>query len=48
MEFNDIFLRLRNRVWSPMSDMDAVDMIIESYMDGYIDDDEKEILLDLV
>ena len=48
MDFEAIFRRLRNRIWSPMSDMEAVDMIVEVHMKGNIDDDEKEMLLDLV
>lgn len=48
MDFDNIFDRLKNRIWMPMSDMDAVDMIINSYVDGNIDDEEKELLLDLV
>ncbi|MDE6053392.1 MAG: hypothetical protein K2G55_06475 [Lachnospiraceae bacterium] len=48
MNFDEIFDRLKNRVWIPMSNMDAVDMIINSYVDGNIDDEEKELLLDLV
>lgn len=48
MNFDNILDRLHNRIWAPMSKMDAVDMIINSYVDGYIDDEEKEMLLDLV
>lgn len=48
MKFDNILDRLHNRIWAPMSDMDAVDMIINSYVHGYIDDEEKEMLLDLV
>lgn len=48
MNFDNILDRLHNRIWAPMSDMDAVDMIINSYVHGYIDDEEKEMLLDLV
>ena len=48
MCFEDIVDRLKNRAWIPMADMDAVDMIVDSYMDGIIDEDEKEMLLDLV
>ena len=48
MNFDEIFERLRNRTWLPMADMDAVDMIVKSHMNGDIDDDEKELLLDLV
>lgn len=31
-----------------MSDMEAVDMIVAANMDGNIDDEEKELLLELV
>lgn len=48
MDFNSIFQRLHNRIWNPLSDTDAVDMIVEAYMNGNIDDEEKEMLLDLV
>ena len=48
MDFNSIFERLRNRIWNPLSETDAVDMIVDSYMNGNIDDEEKEMLLDLV
>lgn len=48
MNFDNIFDRLKNRGWSPMSDMDAVDMIIKSYIEGDIDEEEKDLLLDLV
>ena len=48
MDFDAIIERLKNRLWIPMSDTDAVDMIMESYMNGNIDEEEKEILLDLV
>lgn len=50
MNFDELFDMLKNRKQShyPMSDTDAVDMIVKSYMDGNIDDEEKEMLLDLV
>lgn len=48
MNFDDIFARLKNRIWLPMSEMDAVDMIVEANLNGNIDDEEKEMLLDLV
>lgn len=48
MDFDAIVDRLKNRIWIPMSDAEAVDMIIKANMDGSIDDEEKELLLDLV
>lgn len=48
MVFNDICERLKNRVWAPMDDGDAIDMIIDAYCNEEIDEDEKEMLLDLV
>lgn len=48
MNFDNILNRLDNRIWAPMSEMDAVDMIINSYLDGNIDDEEKELLLNMV
>lgn len=43
MNFDNILDRLRNRIWAPMSEMDAVDMIINSWVHEYIDDEEKEL-----
>lgn len=48
MEFDVIYERLKNRIWKPLSDAEAVDMIVESYMNEDIDNEEKEMLLDLV
>ena len=50
MNFDELFemLKLRKQSNCPTSDTNAVDMIIKSYMDGDIDDEEKEMLLDLV
>jgi len=48
MNFDEIFERLKNRIWLPMSETEAVDMIVKSHMNGDIDDEEKELLLDLV
>lgn len=48
MNFDEIFDRLKNRIWLPMADMGAVDMIVKAHMNGDIDDEEKELLLDLV
>ena len=50
MNFDELFDMLKNRKQShyPMSDTDVVDIIVKSYTDGSIDDEEKEMLLDLV
>lgn len=48
MSFDEIVERLKNRIWLPMSEADAVDMIVKANMNGNIDDEEKEMLLDLV
>ena len=50
MNFDELFemLKLRKQSNYPTSDIDAVDMIVKSYMDGDIDNEEKEMLLDLV
>ncbi len=46
--FNEILDRLKNRIWIPMSEAEAVDKISESFMNDEIDEEEKEMLLDLV
>ena len=50
MNFDELFelLKLRKQSDYPSSDADAVDMIVKTYVDGDIDDEEKEMLLDLV
>ena len=50
MEFDELFdmLKYRKQNLYPISDTDAVDMIVNSYVDGNIDDEEKDMLLDLV
>ena len=50
MDFDELFDMLKNRKQSyyPMSDTEVVDIIVKSYMDGSIDDEEKEMLIDLV
>ncbi len=37
MDFDAIFDRLKNRIWIPMSDVEAVDMIAKANMDSNID-----------
>ena len=50
MNFNELFDMLKNRKQNlyPISDTEAVDMIVDSYIDGDIDVEEKDALLDLV
>lgn len=48
MDFDALFNRLKNRIWSPISDEEIVDMIIKAYMSKNINDEEKELLLDMV
>lgn len=50
MDFNNIFeeLKARKLSWCPMSDTDAVELIVNANMNGYIDDEEKDILLNFV
>ena len=42
MNFDEIFDRIRNRTWIPISDTELVDMIVNANMNGTIDDEEKE------
>lgn len=48
INFNEIFDRLRNRIWIPISDEEMVDMIVNAHMSGTIDGEERELLLDLL
>ena len=48
MDFDAIFNRIRNRVWVPISNEEMVDIIVNAYMSQIIDDEEKELLLDMV
>ena len=48
MDFNNIFDKLKNRIWTPTSDFEMVEMIEKAYISETIDDDEKELLLDLL
>ena len=48
MNFHEIFDRIRNRIWIPISDAELVDMIVEAHMKGTIDNEEKELLLEMV
>lgn len=48
MNFDEIFDRIRNRTWIPISDTELVDMIVNANMNGTIDDEEKDLLLEMV
>lgn len=48
MTFNDIFERIRSRIWISISDTELVDMILNAYDAGNIDEEEKELLLNMV
>ena len=48
MNFDEIFDRIGNRTWIPISDTELVDMIVNANMNGTIDDEEKELLLEMV
>lgn len=48
MNFDEIFDRIRNRTWIPIFDTELVDMIVNANMNGTIDDEEKELLLEMV
>ena len=45
---DEIFDRIRNRTWIPISDTELVDMIVNANMNGTIDDEEKDLLLEMV
>lgn len=47
-KFNEIFDRIRNRIWIPISDTELVEMIVIANMNGTIDDEEKELLLEMI
>lgn len=46
MDFDDIFISLTHRV--QMTDTEAIDIIIDAHLKGAIDEEEKELLLNLV
>lgn len=48
MNFDEIFDKIRNRTWIPISDTELVDMIVNANMNGTIDDEEKDLLLEMV
>lgn len=50
VNFNDIFeeLKTRKSEWFPMSDTDAVELIVNANMNGYINDEEKDVLLNFI
>ena len=48
MNFDEIFDRIRNRTWIQISDTELVDMIVNANMNGTIDDEEKDLLLEMV
>lgn len=48
MTFNDIFERIRSRIWISISDTELVDMILNAYDAGNIDEEEKGLLLNMV
>lgn len=48
MSFDNIVDAISSRIWFPMSEIEATDMIINSYVDGNIDDEEKELLLNWI
>ena len=50
MDFDAIFnmLKIRKQSHFPISSSEAVDIIAKAYIDGNIDNEEKEMLLDLV
>ncbi|WP_182426983.1 hypothetical protein [Clostridium sp. AF34-10BH] len=48
MNFDEIFDKIRNRTWIPISDTELVNMIVNANMNGTIDDEEKDLLLEMV
>ena len=48
MNFDEIFDKIRNRTLIPISDTELVDMIVNANMKGTIDDEEKDLLLEMV
>ena len=42
MNFDEIFDKIRNRTWIPISDTELVDMIVNANMNGTLENNDKE------
>ena len=41
MNFDEIFDKIRNRTWMPISDSELVDMIVNANMNGTLENNDK-------